>query len=438
MISDKQLKILAFPYSKYDCIICDGAIRTGKTCILMIAFIDWAMRTFNNQIFAICGKTVTTAYKNIIYPYMHLSYAYSKYKLIYTRFDHKLVVQYKGRINTFYLYGAKDISSSEYIQGLTLAGALFDEVVILDRLFVEQAIARCSVQGSKLFMSCNPDSPCHWFYKEWICDLDRHNALYIHFELEDNPSLSSEKIEWYKRQYTGRFYDKFIKGEWVQADGLVYDVFDPDKHVLSTEYIDDIQKTKNGYYYISIDYGITNPFAALIWFMTDECAYCVDEYYYSPQEHNDKRLTDEEHYKNVLKLASGYNISDIIIDPSANSFKEVIRRHDDFSFRGAKNAVLEGISYTTTLLTTNRLFISESCEHLINELELYSWDTDAQSDTVIKENDHACDSMRYFAFTVCKSEFDVSVDLETVSNTDKSSYKTSFNKTDYFDYDDDF
>ena len=417
MISEKQKKILAFGYSKYDALICDGSIRAGKSSFEMISFIDWAMGTFNCQNFAICGKTVTSVYRNVVNPYMKLSYSRKKYIMQYLRSEHKLIIKYKGVENTFYLFGGKDESSFMLIQGVTLAGLFCDEVVLMCQSFVEQAIARCSVEGAKIYFNCNPDSPEHWFYKDWICDLERHNALYLHFNLEDNPSLSEKKIEWYKSQYTGRFYQKYIEGEWVSAEGLVYDCFSKEENVLSKESILDILKEGNCEYYLACDYGISNPFAVLLIALYNNTAYCIKEYYYDQSEHDGKRLTDEEHYKNIVKLANGYDIECLIFDPSATSLRETISRHDDFEdYRGARNNVMEGISYTTTLLCKHKLYISEECEHLLQELAVYSWDSDSSVDAVIKENDHACDALRYFCNTIAKSEIDLEYSEEDDDN----------------------
>lgn len=402
MISDKQLKVLAFGYSKYDALICDGAIRTGKSSMMMLGFVHWAMTHFNNQTFAICGKTVTAVFRNVIAPFMQLSYVKDNYRVSYASAAHKLIIQKGNVTNTFYAYGGKDESSYMLIQGITLAGVLLDEVVLMVRSFVNQAIARCSVEGSKIWFSCNPDSPEHWFYKEWILKPDKHNALYLHFDLDDNPSLSEEKKRQYRSWYTGRFYDKYIDGKWVKAEGVIYSCFDKEKHVLEPDKLPP-RVIEDGTLYLAVDYGITNPFAALLISIYNEEAYVIDEYYYDCEEHDNYRLTDEEHYNNLLELANGEYVECIVIDPSATSFKEVINRRDQFTWRNARNDVIPGISFTTTLFCSGVLHISSKCKNLIRELALYCWDEDAQKDAVIKENDHACDALRYFSYTIAKS-----------------------------------
>ena len=160
---------MAFPYTNYDALIADGAIRSGKTVFMMLSFVDDAMRRYNNQRFGICGKTVDSTVKNVIMPYIGLAYAKDKYRIQWKRTDKILVVSDGRCENIFEVFGGRDESSFALIQGRTLAGVLIDEVVLQPRAFVEQACARCSVDGSKLWFNCNPASPQHWFYKEWVC-----------------------------------------------------------------------------------------------------------------------------------------------------------------------------------------------------------------------------------------------------------------------------
>ena len=234
MISSKQMQILAFPYSHYDALICDGAIRSGKTMIMMVAFVDWAMGAFNGQRFGICGKTVDSCAKNVIMPYMDMGYVRERYAIRWRRTDKLLEIRSGRAQNVFEVFGGKDESSYTLIQGRTLAGVLLDEVALQPRSFVEQALARCSVSGSKLWFNCNPAAPSHWFYKEWIQQPKAHNALRLHLTLDDNPALSPEIVARYKSMYTGVFYERYIRGRWVAAEGTVYPLFadDPDRYLV--------------------------------------------------------------------------------------------------------------------------------------------------------------------------------------------------------------
>lgn len=392
MISDKQMKILSFPYSEYDALICDGAVRSGKTSIMMWAFVRWSMEHFTGRSFGICGKTVDSTIKNIIVPFISMRLAKKKYTLRWRRSDKILEVSRGTVKNYFEVFGGKDESSFTLIQGRTLAGVLLDEVALMPRSFVEQALARCSVDGARMWFSCNPDSPRHWFFIEWIKQHDKHNALYLHFEMRDNPGLSEKTIARYENMYTGVFYDRYIRGLWVVAEGLIYNL--DDCNIVDT--VDE-----NGEYYISCDYGTLNPFSAGLWCWDGKTATRIREYYYSGRD-NQASKTDEEYYKELEKLAGDYPIKAVIVDPSAASFIEVIRRHKRFAVKKAVNDVIPGIMTTARYLQDGTIKIHRSCEDAIREFGLYRWDEKAEEDKPIKENDHAMDDIRYFVMTILK------------------------------------
>ena len=395
MISEKQKKILAFPYSKYDAIICDGAVRSGKTSIMMWSFVEWAMREFNFQRFGICGKTVDSASKNIISPFIAMTLAKSRYIMRWRRSEKVLEVRRGSVVNFFEIFGGKDEGSAALIQGRTLAGVLLDEVALMPRSFVEQALARCSVDGARLWFSCNPESPQHWFKREWIDQREKRNALYLHFEMRDNPSLSEKTLAQYESRYTGVFYDRYIRGLWVLAEGLVYDFFGED------QIVDEIPPS--GRYYISCDYGTLNPFSAGLWCVTPTGATRIREYYYSGRAEQ-KNKTDEEYYTELERLAEDLPVESVVVDPSAASFIETIRRHGRFKVRKAHNEVIPGIMTTARMLRDGTVKIHRSCTAAIREFGLYSWDEKSSEDRPIKENDHAMDDIRYFCQTILKNK----------------------------------
>lgn len=400
-LSEKQKEIIKFQFEDYDCLICSGAIRSGKTTFMFLTFVDWAMSNFENVRFGVCGKTVGTTYKNIISPFLNIKYIREKYQIKQKLANNELIISRGSVTNVFELFGGKDKSSADLIQGRTLGGIFFDEVVLQPKEFVSQGLSRLSIDGAKSFFSCNPSSPKHWFYTEWIQKAEHRKAKVLEFELTDNPSLSEKTIQMYKTQFSGVFYDRYILGKWVVADGLVYN-FQKEKHIK-----EHTQREVKPWvrFYMSIDYGITNPFACLLWAVDRGKAYCIKEYYYNSKEEEGKTLTDEEHYNNIEKLAESYRIDLIVIDPSATSMKALIKRKGKYSVKDANNKVLDGISNTMTLLEQGKLLFSESCKNTISEFGLYSWNKDtAQGDTVIKENDHALDSVRYFVNTVLKRE----------------------------------
>lgn len=408
MISEQQKKILAFPYTDYDYIICDGAIRSGKTSLIMVAYVDWAMRNYNEQDFIIMGNSVRTVERNIINPYTALAYTKKRYDAEYKRGDHVLTVKAKDRTNRFNVFGANNEKAYEAVQGLTAAGALIDEVALCNERAFNTAIGRLSVDGAKTFFSTNPSYPLHWFNQDWILKAEELNALYLPFTMDDNPSLSDDTKERLKRQYHGVFYERYILGKWVVAEGLVYQFDDPSEYTCSSDeawgWIEDREgniKPGNGYWYISIDYGITNPFAAILWRVTPEKAYAVKEYYFDSRKLN-RRRTDREHYEAVRELAGDLLIQEIIIDPSANSFKEEIWRDGRFDVTDANNSVSDGIPVTDQMLHDGSVKISEECTNLLKELQLYRWDDKAVGDKPIKEYDHACDALRYMCNTVLR------------------------------------
>lgn len=396
MISPKQKKILAFPYSSYDAIICDGAVRSGKTSIMVVAFIDWAMREFSGQRFGICGKTVDSATKNIITPYVSMTYAKKKYTVRWRRSEKILEVSRGAVKNYFEVFGGKDESSFMLIQGRTLAGVLLDEVALMPRSFVEQALARCSVDGARLWFSCNPDSPKHWFYTDWIQRHKDRNALYLRFAMDDNPSLSEKVLNRYKNMYTGVFYDRYIRGLWVVAEGLVYPMFSKE-HIVQEHGTD-------GVYYVAMDYGTINPTAIGLWRIQDGTATMEREYYYDSRAEGMQK-TDEEYYQDLKEFIGNAPVQRIIIDPSAASMKECIRRHGEFKTQDANNSVLDGIRFTSTLIQSGKLKIHASCKNTEKEFGLYRWDEKSEKDSVIKENDHSMDQMRYLCYTLRNKYF---------------------------------
>ncbi len=400
--SKKQLDVLSWwspsrKTSSFDGIICDGAVRSGKTLCMSVSFISWAMFSFNNANFAVCGKTIKSVKRNVAVP------------LVRTLRDIGFTVTEKISLNvlevsldniknTFYLFGGRDESSAALIQGMTLSGVLFDEVALMPRSFVEQALARCSVENSKLWFNCNPEYPQHWFCTEWVKKTSEKNIYYLHFTMDDNPSLSDKIRQRYKNLYSGSFYDRFVLGKWVATDGLVYP-FMSDENMLY-----DVPKCCFSKFAVSCDYGTVNPASFGLWGFYGDSWYRIDEYYYSSRREGFSR-TDEEHYTALCELIADREISDIVVDPSAASFIEVIRRHGRFNVKPAKNNVIDGIRQTSTALKQGKIKICRPCTDCIHEFGLYRWDTGGK-DSPVKENDHAMDDVRYFVTTILNDSED--------------------------------
>lgn len=394
-ISDKQKLIMAFPYTKYDALICDGSIRAGKTCIMMWAFVDWAMRCFSGCRFAICGKTVDSCIKNVIDPFVAMTLTKERYALKWRRSDHILELRRGGNVNIFEVFGGKDESSYALIQGRTLAGVLLDEVALMPRSFVEQALARCSVEGSKFWFNCNPDSAQHWFNTEWILKAKDHNAMHLHFTLDDNPGLSEKIRERYRSMYAGVFYKRYILGLWVMAEGLVYDMFDADRHTGSAA-------ETEGDYYVSCDYGIQNATVFLLWRKEKGSNrwVCLREYYYSGRNSQIQK-TVNQHADGLREMLGDISPRAIIIDPSASALIVELRKRK-YHVISADNDVIDGISDVSTMLRNDRLLFDPRCRHTIEEFGIYCWDrkaADRGEDRPVKEFDHCMDAVRYMVRT---------------------------------------
>lgn len=400
LFSPKQLITLTWwnnsKYRHHDALICDGSIRSGKTLSMSVGFILWSMSSFQNQSFALCGKTIESLRRNVTTP---LSKLLEGLFTVTERISKNYIeISASGVTNRYYLFGGRDESSYTLIQGITLAGVLLDEVALMPRSFVEQALARCSVAGSRFWFNCNPEHPFHWFREEWIDKAAEKNALHLHFTMADNYSLSPTIRQRYENMYTGVFYDRYILGRWVKAEGRVYPMFDTVQHVVKGA-ISPAQA-----YYISIDYGTVNPFSMGLWGIKGNSATRICEYYFDSRKAGCQK-TDEEYYKELEKLAYGKVITCVVVDPSAASFIETIRRHGRYRVQPAINDVEDGIRVVSTLLQGGFLHIHESCKDSLREFGVYSWDPDSKAqDKVLKEYDHAMDDIRYFCNTILRRE----------------------------------
>ena len=389
-ISEKQAQILDFVVSDGLYLICDGAVRSGKTVFMSAAFVIWAMEYYDRTNFAICGKTVQSAERNVLKPLQENESL--PYTMSYKVSTKVLTVRCGTKENYFYIFGGKDESSYMLIQGITLAGVLFDEVALMPRSFVEQALSRAiSYEHPKYWFNCNPESPNHYFYKEWLED-QKDGTTHLHFLLEDNPILTPQMIERTKAMYSGVFYDRYIRGLWVIAEGIIYPMFGKETIVPTIE-------RKYTRYVISMDYGIQNPTAMLLWGFCDGVWYQVDEYYHSGRETNAQK-TDQEYYADLEKLAGDRYIDCLIIDPSATSFIALVKQKRRFKVRQARNDVIDGIQKTASAIQQGKIKVNDCCKRTIKEYGLYSWDQKADEDRPIKDNDHAMDATRYFVNTM--------------------------------------
>ena len=387
--SPKQRQVLTWwQTGRWQALICDGAVRSGKTFCMGLSFFLWAQHDFNGRQFALCGKTVGALRRNLLTELVPCLRRIGM-EVRENRSANTLTVVYAGHRNQFLLFVGNDASSAALIQGSTLAGLLLDETALMPRAFVEQAVARCSVRGSRLWFNCNPEGPEHWFYKEWIEKAESRGALRLHFTMEDNPGLPPEIRQRYERLYTGVFYRRFVLGEWAAAQGLVYDFFDPDKDAA------EVPDGPFSAWRVSVDYGTVNPLSMGLWGEKNGVWYRVEEVYYDSRREG-RQKTDAEYAEMLEQLVAGRDIQRVIVDPSAASFIETLRRKG-WQVMKADNDVADGIRVTADLLRQRRIVLCRPCRDCLREMALYCWDERSGRDAPRKEHDHAMDEMRYFA-----------------------------------------
>jgi len=404
----KQKKVLTWwcdtsPVKDKDGIIADGAIRSGKTVCMSLSFIMWAMQRFKGQNFAMCGKTIGSFRRNVLF-WLKLMLKSRGYRVVDHRSDNLVEIS-RGKVtNYFYIFGGKDERSQDLIQGITLAGVFFDEVALMPESFVNQATGRCSVDGSKYWFNCNPDGPYHWFKTNWIDEAKKKNLIVLHFTMEDNLSLSEQIKARYRSMYSGVFYKRYILGLWAMAEGIIYDMFDVDRHVKKV--VDFARLLIDGGRYVSIDYGTQNAMVFLLWNKgIDKKWYCTREYYYSGRDKG-KQKADSQYADDLEKWLEGTPVKAIIVDPSAASFITELNNRR-YKTMKADNDVEDGIRLVSTLLNTEKIAFSQSCINTIKEFASYIWDpkaADRGEDKPIKQHDHAMDAVRYFCYTILNNK----------------------------------
>lgn len=418
-LSKKQLQLLTWwmpnsPFKNADGVIAEGAIRAGKTIVGSFSFILWSMSVFNNQQFAICGKTIGSLRRNVVTPLKEVLYSRG-YNVYERKGENYLVVSNGTKRNTYFLFGGRDERSQDLVQGITLAGVFLDEVALMPRSFVEQVLGRCSVEGSKFWFNCNPEGPSHWFYVEHVLKYEERNYIRIHFRIEDNLSLSDDIIERYKSMFSGIFYKRFILGEWAFADGVIYDCYTEEKNTYSNASRNEVvpieirenDLVNGGCPYYGSDYGVYNPMVYLEGYKVrkknDPVPYFyIDKEYYYDSRKKMKQKTDIEYVDDFISFVDGKKYKQVIIDPSASSLIAAMRQKG-IPVMKAKNEVEEGIRMVYSLLATGHILINkDNCKHLVSELGLYVWNekkTERGIDEPVKQNDHCCDALRYLVNT---------------------------------------
>jgi PBSX family phage terminase large subunit len=402
--SYKQKKLLSWwtkksPYNDYDMIICDGSIRSGKTVSMVDSFITWSLDHFQDQSFIIAGRSMGALKRNVLQPMFQILAAKGiAYR--YHRSENYVMIG----SNTYFCFGASTEASQDVLQGLTAAGAYMDEVALFPRSFVEQAIGRCSVEGSKVWMNCNPDGPYHYIKQEYIDKAEEKHILHLHFTLDDNPSLSEKVKQRYKRMFSGVFYSRYILGLWVMAEGVIYSMFDSDSHVVDR--LPELKRT-----WIGVDHGTSNATTFILCGLgVDNRLYVVDEYYHSGRETNMQKSPSA--YSDDFKRRFAEWEEDFLrptrtfVDPAAKAFMvEMWSRHKIPGLSQAVNDVKTGIELVQNLMNMDMFRVHKRCVNVSRELNSYVWDEKAQErgeDKPIKQNDHCLDSIRYIVNSTAK------------------------------------
>lgn len=383
LISRKQEQFLLDPLHRIN--LLQGSVRSGKTWVSLVKWAMFVRQRPTSELFMMVGRTRETLHVNCILLLAELAGE----NFVCTSQTAKTAWLYGHQIR---LLGASDDSAVSRIKGSTLAGAYIDELTEIPESFYKMTLSRLSVAGAALFATTNPDSPNNYVYRTIVTNNDIDVKCYT-FLLTDNDFLPKSYIENITKEYTGVFYRRFILGEWCIAEGLVYD--------FGEENITD-ETPDSGEWYISVDYGTLNPFSAGLWCLNGDKAVRVAEYYYSGRD-SENLKTDEEYVEEIRKLAGNRNVERVVVDPSASSFIESLKRKG-WSVKKAHNEVLDGIRRTSTALKNGNILIHRSCKSSIAEFGMYRWDEKAQSDTVVKENDHAMDDIRYFVNTILRKK----------------------------------
>lgn len=371
--------------------IWDGSIRSGKTIGSILRWLMFIARAPRGGELVMIGRTRDTVWRNVIAPMQDVSLFGPIAATVIGNYGAPTVTILGRRI---YVLGAHDAKAEKIIRGLTVAGAYVDEVTTLSEEFFTQLLGRMSVPGAQLFGTTNPDSPGHWLKRKF---LDRIAALpdwrRFHFTLDDNPTLTAAYVTSIKREFTGLWFRRFILGEWVQAEGAVYDMWDPARHVVKHTDLPVMERILA----VGADYGTTNPTRGLLLGYAQECLWVLDEW--APQSGTDAELS-----AGLIRWLSTRHPHEwqspewLFIDPAAASFKLQLRRDGLTNSRSGANEVLPGIRTVASLLSMDRIKVSDRCPHLIDQIPGYAWDpkaTEKGEDKPIKANDHEADALRY-------------------------------------------
>ncbi len=368
-----------------------GSVRSGKSFVANLSFLKFVREAEpKNMDMIILGRSQQAIKRNIVNPLVQFLGSRIEY------YSGKQELQIGNR--TVHVIGANDERAASKIQGSTFLGALVDEITILPESVWNMLLSRLSPAGARLYGTSNPDSPYHWLKTNFIDRASELNLKHWDFDFTDNPSLSQEYINNLKREYTGLWYQRYIEGKWVLAEGAVYDFFNEKTDII------EFPPGQAEEYTVGIDYGTTNPCAfVMVGYstQTQPNRWIEKEYYYDSQKAM-RQKSDSEYAADLAKFISGYNVRGIFIDPSAVSLRVELRHVGISNVFEANNDVLNGIRYVTDLLTNGTLKVCVSCKNTISEIGTYVWDQKAAQKGIekpLKINDHCLDALRYCLFS---------------------------------------
>lgn len=396
--SEKQIKLLTWwmpevsPYAEHDGVIAEGSIRAGKTIAMIDSFISWSLSTFEGENFILGGRTMGALKRNVLNPmFQILNTKGISYKYIRSD-DTRLEI---GN-NVYYIFGGDNEKSQDKVQGLTAAGAYLDEVALMPKSFVDQVMGRCSVDGAKYFFNCNPGHPKHWLKTEIIDNAEEKNFLVLHFEMDDNLSLSQKVKDRLKRMFSGVFYLRYILGQWVIAEGLVYEQFKEKDHVVSREKVE--QMIANGEFYAYIggaDWGYTAPMAGGVYGLgrKEIKAVKIGEFYKTKHQTEDLAEWFLDWEKKLGKKLM------VIYCDSAEPDRIMTLRKMRLRAKEAVKEIKAGLNTVMSMHKNSEYLISEDCVNTINEKLTYSYpekdDPKAKHDLPLDQDNHAMDEERY-------------------------------------------
>ena len=373
--------------------LADGAIRSGKTVVMILSFLRWSQTVFSDQDFILAGVTTGALTRNVLAPMFQML------ETLGLPWEHRRsagVVQIGT--NRYHLFGADKDNAQDKLQGMTAAGAFADEAALFPRSFVEQMIGRCSVAGSRIFLNCNPNGAYHYIKTDFIDRADEIGLYRLHFTMEDNLTLSPEIRESYARAFTGVFYRQYILGEWVSAEGAVYPMWDREENTYEEK---DPRMYEGMRRYCAVDYGTVNPCVFLDVRDDGKTFWIMKEYYWNSAVRR-RQKTDAEYADDLAAFLDHDRNTQVIVDPSAASFKAELRKRG-YRVLDAKNEVREGIATTAVCIGNRRVRVERNrCPSLLGEVHSYVWDEKARQkgeERPVKVHDHAMDAVRYLCHT---------------------------------------